>query len=378
MLNHFHVKAVALAFAAILTISFSLVVPTMEAKASKIQSSECTSFTATEARTLPYKKCDQNESIARLQKILGIRSTGKFDEATYQKVLTFQSQNNLQTTGNLDLPTLDFISGEYGNGRGDQPCKFNITREQRPWKKCDYSTQLIPFQRYIGVDADGFIGRGTTRAIKEFQTRNGLSPTGNIDDKTWAMYQSVANSQSSKTTTQYPPPATSASGLSKPSGSCAGNYGKTTPNGVSVHNQITGEVYKCQNGNWIQMPDSWGLYATPKTSPPATSAPRLSKPSGSCALNDGTPVSNGKSNTNRDGSVYKCQNGTWILTSQPSGGRNYQQPKNQVQYIRTICQSKFLYKSSFSGDYYSWTIWDEYSNGSRGNYKSSAGYNPPC
>jgi len=119
--------------------------------------------------------------------------------------------------------------------------------------------------------------------------------------------------------------------------------------------------------------------APPRTSPPVTSAPRLSKPSGSCALESGTSVSNGKSFTNPDGGVYKCQNGNWIMTSQPSGGGNYQQPQEQQKtLVGRSCQSKFLYTSSFSGDHYAWTIWDEYSDGSRDIYRSGAGNNPPC
>jgi len=117
--------------------------------------------------------------------------------------------------------------------------------------------------------------------------------------------------------------------------------------------------------------------APPKTSPPVTSAPRLSKPSGSCALESGTPVSNGKSFTNSDGSVYKCQNGNWIMTSQPSGGGTKQQPQSQKIVVDYGCQSRLISTSSFSGNYYSWQEWVIYDDGSR-RYYPGAGSNPPC
>jgi len=228
------------------------------------------------------------------------------------------------------------------------------------------------------------------------------------------MYQSVANSQSNRTTTtQYSPPATSASGLSKPSGSCVLIGGKRAPHGNS-RTDSDGTVYKCQNGTWILTSQPSGGQAPKPTSsgscvfggtpvlngksitknrgtvykcqngtwivtpPPSGGQAPKSTSSGSCALNDGTPVSNGKSNTNRDGSVYKCKNGTWILTSQPSGG---QAPKSTSgpTFVQRVCESRATgMTSSWSGTYYTWRIYDIYSDGSRRNSIGGGGYNPPC
>lgn len=148
----------------------------------------CQAYIFKPEREQPYVLCDENPTIAKIQTLLGIDPTGQFDNVLSDAVLVVQQDNGLDVNGTIDIALLDLLANNFGNGAGSSPCNFNITRDQLPWKKCDYSQGILDFQDFLNIDADGFFGQGTLKAIKAFQRINGLQVNGVIDQPTWDLY----------------------------------------------------------------------------------------------------------------------------------------------------------------------------------------------
>ena len=185
----------------------------------------CSGYRPTAERSLPYEICTKNSAIGRIQKALGLPKTGKFDAKTFDKIVSFQASRSLQQTGKIDLATLDEIADFVDNGYGSTACKFNITRANLPWKKCDYSPSIATFQSFLGLKADGYFGPGTETAVINFQYANNLSQTGIIDSSTWNAFKNPKPS----TTTSTPRTNRSPSSTS-PSNSGGGwNYNTQPP-----------------------------------------------------------------------------------------------------------------------------------------------------
>jgi peptidoglycan hydrolase-like protein with peptidoglycan-binding domain len=153
----------------------------------------CAEYRVVSERELPLVKCDQSRLIGKLQELLGIPVTEKFDVGTAISVEKFQLSQGLLISKSIDIDTINRISEIFGNGLNGEACIFNISQPLRPWKKCDYNNEIIPFQRYLGIEADGFIGPGTVKAIELFQSDNGLTVTGVIDDVTWSRFIDLSN-----------------------------------------------------------------------------------------------------------------------------------------------------------------------------------------
>ena len=188
------------------------------------QVAPCSVYRSTAERSLPYEICTKNSAIGRIQKALGLPKTGKFDATTFDRIVNFQASNSLQQTGKIDLVTLDAIAEFVDNGYGSSACKFNITRPNLPWKKCDYSPSIASFQKFLGLKADGYFGPGTETAVINFQYANNLSQTGIIDSSTWNAYKNPKPS----TTTSTPQTNRSPS-LTSPSNSGGGWTYNTQP-----------------------------------------------------------------------------------------------------------------------------------------------------
>lgn len=163
------------------------------------QVAPCSVYRSTAERSLPYEICTKNSAIWRIQKALGLPKTGKFDAVTFDRIVSFQASNSLQQTGKIDLVTLDAIADFVDNGYGSTACKFNITRPNLPWKKCDYSPSIASFQTFLGLKADGYFGPGTETAVIKFQYANNLSQTGIIDSSTWNAYKNPKPSTTTST-----------------------------------------------------------------------------------------------------------------------------------------------------------------------------------
>lgn len=68
--------------------------------------------------------------------------------------------------------------------RPSSACKVYVPNAERPFNVCDYSLDIAPFQKVLGVDSDGFFGFGTQDAVKKYQAGHNLPVTGQIDSNT--------------------------------------------------------------------------------------------------------------------------------------------------------------------------------------------------
>ena len=115
-----------------------------------------------------------------------IRVDGIFGSGTQRAVRWFQSVNGLSVTGKADNATQQLLySAQAKAASGYSPDSYDtLSRSNR------YKAAVVPLQRrlkalgYLSGSADGYFGSNTYRAVRNFQSRNGLSVTGVADSGT--------------------------------------------------------------------------------------------------------------------------------------------------------------------------------------------------
>ena len=115
-----------------------------------------------------------------------IRVDGIFGSGTQRAVRWFQSVNGLSVTGKADNATQQLLySAQAKAASGYSPDSYDtLSRSNR------YKAAVVPLQRrlkalgYLSGSADGYFGSNTYRAVRNFQSRNGLSVTGVADSST--------------------------------------------------------------------------------------------------------------------------------------------------------------------------------------------------
>ena len=140
-----------------------------------------------------------------------IRVDGIFGSGTQRAVRWFQSVNGLAVTGKADSATQQLLySSQAKAASGYSPDSYDtLSRSNR------YNANVVPLQRrlkalgYLSGSADGYFGSNTYRAVRSFQSRNGLAVTGVADPGTQQLlYSSSArpasgSSSSSSSSTGY-------------------------------------------------------------------------------------------------------------------------------------------------------------------------------
>ena len=115
-----------------------------------------------------------------------IRVDGIFGSGTQRAVRWFQSVNGLSVTGKADNATQQLLySAQAKAASGYSPDSYDtLSRSNR------YKAAVVPLQRrlkalgYLSGSVDGYFGSNTYRAVRNFQSRNGLSVTGVADSGT--------------------------------------------------------------------------------------------------------------------------------------------------------------------------------------------------
>ena len=139
-----------------------------------------------------------------------IRVDGIFGSGTQRAVRWFQSVNGLSVTGKADNATQQLLySSQAKAASGYSPDSYDtLSRSNR------YNANVVPLQRrlkalgYLSGSADGYFGSNTYRAVRSFQSRNGLSVTGVADPGTQQLLYSssarpAAGSSSSSSSSGY-------------------------------------------------------------------------------------------------------------------------------------------------------------------------------
>ena len=123
-----------------------------------------------------------------------IRVDGIFGSGTQRAVRWFQSVNGLSVTGKADNATQQLLySAQAKAASGYSPESYDtLSRSNR------YKAAVVPLQRrlkalgYLSGSADGYFGSNTYRAVRNFQSRNGLSVTGVADSGTQQLLYSAS------------------------------------------------------------------------------------------------------------------------------------------------------------------------------------------
>ena len=141
-----------------------------------------------------------------------IRVDGIYGSATQRAVRWFQEVNGLSVTGKADHATQQLLYSSSAKAAGSTaPSDYvTLSRSNR------YRAAVVPLQRrlkalgYQTGSIDGYYGSNTYRAVRNFQSRNGITVTGTADPYTQQiLYSSSAkpasgsSSSAGSTTTGY-------------------------------------------------------------------------------------------------------------------------------------------------------------------------------
>ena len=140
-------------------------------------------------------------------------STGVWDPHTRDSLIAFQQKNGLEPTGIADEKTWNLLFEQYRASIEEKsppaPMPIYPRLPERdslrmgdvgfPVTAVQYMLDELTLQ-YEGLDnvpQNGIYGAETARAVTEFQRRNLLPPTGEVDKTTWdalvRSYELIAN-----------------------------------------------------------------------------------------------------------------------------------------------------------------------------------------
>ena len=137
-----------------------------------------------------------------------IRVDGIYGSGTQRAVRWFQQVNGLTATGTADSVTQKLLYSSAAKPASGWSGGSYVTLSRSGY----YDARVVTLQRrlkalgYLSGSADGYFGTKTYRAVRSFQSRNGLSVTGVADPYTQeVLYSSSAKaaSGSSSSSTGY-------------------------------------------------------------------------------------------------------------------------------------------------------------------------------
>ena len=130
-----------------------------------------------------------------------IKVDGIFGSGTQRAVRWFQQVNGLSVTGVADNATQQLLYSSAAKPATGYPSDDQYVTLSR---SSQYNAAVVPLQRrlkslgYLSGSVDGYFGSQTYRAVRNFQSRNGLSVTGVADPYTQeVLYSSSAKPASS-------------------------------------------------------------------------------------------------------------------------------------------------------------------------------------
>ena len=134
---------------------------------------------------------------------------GIFDTQTKNALIEFQLRNNLSPTGIADRTTWDLLYNEYldilqKNSLPAAIIPFPSYPKDYTIKKGEVSFLVATLQymlNEIGIiynvfetlEISGEYDAETEKTVADFQLRNGLSPTGEVDRQTWGLIARIYN-----------------------------------------------------------------------------------------------------------------------------------------------------------------------------------------
>ncbi len=134
---------------------------------------------------------------------------GIFDTQTKNALIEFQLKNNLAPTGIADRATFDLLYSQYLEilqstslpeaiiPFPSYPRDYTIKRGERSFLVSVLQYMLneigIVYNVFDALEINGEYDAETEKIIRDFQERNGLSPTGETDRTTWGRIARIYN-----------------------------------------------------------------------------------------------------------------------------------------------------------------------------------------
>lgn len=160
------------------------------------------SKTTTTAETKPKRQIFRANKvqITAVQKMLKVEETGKLDDVTRAAIKKYQPENGLKATGTLNRATLEkmgvaltdkqkeipvsensFAASETESTNSTKPKRiiFRASKEQ-----IMEAQKLLKTNNHYTGDATGKLDDATRDGLKKYQTANGLTATGTLNQVT--------------------------------------------------------------------------------------------------------------------------------------------------------------------------------------------------
>ena len=134
---------------------------------------------------------------------------GIFDTQTKNALINFQAKNNLAQTGVADRTTWELLYSQYLDileqtslpqaiiPFPSYPKDYAIKRGDTSFLVAVLQHMLneigIVYNVFEALEINGEYDEETENIIRDFQIRNGLSPTGETDRKTWGLIARIYN-----------------------------------------------------------------------------------------------------------------------------------------------------------------------------------------
>ena len=138
-----------------------------------------------------------------------IKVDGIYGSGTQRAVRMFQQENGLKVTGIADSATQNLLYSSAARPAGSSSSGSYKTLQ----RSSKYKSAVVPLQRrlkalgYYTGNIDGYFGSATYRAVRNFQSRNGLKVTGVADPYTQEVlhssYAKKASGSSSSSSAGY-------------------------------------------------------------------------------------------------------------------------------------------------------------------------------
>jgi peptidoglycan hydrolase-like protein with peptidoglycan-binding domain len=134
--------------------------------------------------------------VRRAQRLLGLSASGDFDTATWKAVKRYQRAHDLPVTGVLDKPTWASlapgsitwsVTAGYSPTGAARFAAANFTATE-PLRRGSAGARVAFLQRALelpATDRNGYLGRNTAEAVRDFKESHGLVRNAVVTDEVW-------------------------------------------------------------------------------------------------------------------------------------------------------------------------------------------------
>lgn len=157
---------------------------------------------ATTTETKPKKQIFRanKDQIMAVQKMLKVEETGKMDDTTRAAIKKYQPENGLKATGTLNRATLEKMGIELTDkqkeipvsqssfastdAKTSDPAKPKKTIFRASKEQIMEAQKMLTTNKFYTGEATGKLDDATRDGLKKYQTANGLTATGTLNQMT--------------------------------------------------------------------------------------------------------------------------------------------------------------------------------------------------